>query len=67
MKILLLSANTGEGHNSSAKAVMEVLQSRGAECRIEDCLSFLSPQFSKFLCDWHVRIYRYGGSRFDKG
>ena len=67
MKILLLSANTGEGHNSSAKALMEVLQGRGAECCMEDCLSFVSPQFSKFLCDWHVRIYRYGGSMFDKG
>lgn len=67
MRVLMLSANTGEGHNSSAKAVMEVLESRGVECCIEDCLAYLSPNFSKFICSWHVRIYQYGGSIFDKG
>ena len=67
MRILMLSANTGEGHNSSAKAVMEVLQERGVECHLEDCLAYLSPNFSRFICNWHSRIYRYGGSMFDKG
>lgn len=67
MRILMLSANTGEGHNSSAKALMEVLQSRGVECQLQDCLAYLSPNFSKFICDWHVRIYQYGGKIFDKG
>ncbi|MBO5079109.1 MAG: hypothetical protein J6B67_05450 [Oscillospiraceae bacterium] len=66
MRILMLSANTGEGHNSSAKALMEVLQSRGVECQLQDCLAYLSPNFSKFICDWHVRIYQYGGKIFDK-
>lgn len=67
MRIMLLSANTGEGHNSSAKAIMEVLQANGAECCLQDCLSFLSPGFSKFISDWHTRIYQYGGKIFDKG
>lgn len=67
MRILMLSANTGEGHNSSAKALIEVLQSRGVECVMQDCLAFLSPNFSKFVCQWHVRIYQYGGKIFDKG
>lgn len=67
MRILMLSANTGEGHNSSAKAVIEVLSSRGVECVMQDCLAYLSPNFSKFICDWHVRIYQHGGSIFDKG
>lgn len=67
MRVLMLSANTGEGHNSSAKAVMEVLQSRGVECHMQDCLAYLSPNFSKFICSWHVRIYQHGGGIFDKG
>lgn len=67
MRILLLSANTGEGHNSTAKAVMGVLESRGIECTMADTLAFLSPGFSKFICDWHVRLYRHGRKLFDLG
>lgn len=67
MKIMLLSANTGEGHNSSGKAIMEVLQARGVSCDMFDTLSFLSPAFSKFICDWHLIIYQHGGKMFDRG
>ena len=67
MRILLLSANTGEGHNATAKAVMGVLESRGVECTMADTLAFLSPGFSKFICDWHVRLYRHGRKLFDLG
>lgn len=67
MRIMMLSANTGEGHNSSAKAIMEVLQARGVECELVDCLAFLSPSFSRFICDWHVRIYQHTPRVFDKG
>lgn len=67
MRVLLLSANTGEGHNSTAKAVMGVLESRGVECTMADTLAFLSPGFSKFICDWHVRLYRHGRKLFDLG
>ncbi len=67
MRILLLSANTGEGHNSCAKAVMEVLEAEKVQCDLEDALACLSPGFSKFVCDWHSRIYKYGGKIFDVG
>ena len=67
MRILLLSTNTGEGHNSTAKAVMGVLEARGVECVMADTLAFLSPGFSKFVCDWHVRLYRHGRKLFDIG
>lgn len=67
MGILLLSANTGEGHNATARAIMEVYESRQIPCRMEDTLSFLSPGFSKFICDWHIRLYRYGPKLFDFG
>lgn len=59
MRILFLSSNTGEGHNSTAKAVMEVLEARGVTCEMIDVLACLSPKFSKFICNWHSRIYRY--------
>ena len=46
MGILMLSANTGEGHNATARAIMEVYESRQIPCQLEDCLAFLSPGFS---------------------
>ncbi len=67
MRILLLSCNTGEGHNSTAKAVGYVLRARGVQCDMEDSLSYLSPEISKFICNWHVRIYRYMPPVFDVG
>lgn len=39
MKILILTCSTGEGHNSAAKAVAEVFESRGVECEVTDPLS----------------------------
>ena len=65
MRILLLSANTGEGHNSTSKAIMEVLEPQGITCDLRDTLAYLSPRFSKFVCNWHVRLYKYAPKLFD--
>ncbi len=67
MHILLLSANTGEGHNSTAKALVEVFQQQGHSCHILDALSYLSTGFSKLICNSHNRIYRYLPKLFDAG
>ena len=67
MRVLLLSCNTGEGHNSTAKAIMSVLEERGVECKMEDVLACLSPKFSKFVCNWHVRLYKYAPKLSDAG
>ena len=58
MKILILSANTGGGHNSAAAAIREALCRRGADCDVADALQFLSPRFSQFLSASHVLAYR---------
>lgn len=63
----MLSCNTGEGHNSTAKAVADSLARYGVSAELQDALSFLSPKFSKFICNWHVRIYRYAPKLFDAG
>lgn len=59
MKTLILSCNTGEGHNSCAKAIQEYFHAESEECIIEDALCFLSPGISEFMSVWHSRIYRY--------
>lgn len=67
MRIVMLSCNTGEGHNSTAKAIQEVLKSRGVECDLVDVLACLSPGFSKFVCNWHARLYKYAPKLWDVG
>lgn len=67
MRILLLSCNTGEGHNSTAKAIIEEMEAKGIGCDMEDVLACLSPRISKFICNWHTRIYKYVPRLFDVG
>ncbi len=65
MKILILSCNTGEGHNSAAKAVKYYFDRAGEGCVIADALSFVSPQISKLVSSGHVFIYRHVPNMFD--
>lgn len=58
MPILILSANTGGGHNSAAAAIREELASRGIESEIQDGLKYLSEQTSKFISWGHSYIYK---------
>ena len=57
-KVLILSCNTGEGHNSCAKAIKEAFNEREMECNIADALSFISPEISKMVSRLHVWVYR---------
>ena len=59
MRVLILSCNTGEGHNSCAAALQEYFSARGIACDVADALKFLSEGMSRFISHWHTRIYRY--------
>jgi len=67
MRVLILSCNTGEGHNSCGKAIREVFQTRGIDCEMEDALRFVSPAFSKTMSWGHTKIYRYAPKLFGSG
>lgn len=67
MKTLILSCNTGEGHNSCARAIKEYYNDKGEVCEIEDSLRFVSQRVSNIISKWHVRLYRYTPKLFDKG
>ena len=76
MKVLILSCNTGQGHNTAGKAVLAELQRLGIECEMLDALSFESEMASKMISDIHSkgalhlpRVYGLGVStakRLDK-
>lgn len=58
MRILILSCNTGEGHNSAAKALQDCFLKQQTACEIQDALAFWSPNKSKIISHGHVFIYR---------
>ena len=59
MRVMILSCNTGEGHNSCAGAIKEVYDACGEECAIYDALRFISPNVSRFMAWGHVFMYRH--------
>ena len=67
MKALILSCNTGEGHNSCAKAIQECFESHGAVCDIRDTLGFISKGVSRFIAGGHVFVYRHTPGLFRRG
>ncbi len=67
MRVLILSCNTGEGHNSAAKAIGVQLEAQGVEYEIVDALAFVSEKVSDFISGWHVRIYQHVPALFNIG
>lgn len=55
MRPLILSCNTGAGHNSAGKAVREQFLKNGVDCQILDALSFASESLSRFVCNFYVK------------
>ena len=67
MRTLILSCNTGAGHNSCAKALQETFTAHGEVCDIIDALQFISERASQFISNWHTRIYLYAPKLFKAG
>lgn len=66
-RILLLSCNTGQGHNSTAKALAEEFARRGAVADIRDALAFASPSASRFVSGVHNMSAVYAPALFSIG
>ena len=58
MRVLILSANTGAGHNSAAAAIGEELTARGESWEIVDSLAFISEKVSGFISWGHSYVYK---------
>ncbi len=58
MKALILSCNTGGGHNSAAKAIAEELLAHGDEAYVLDYLCLASKGVSKLVGDGYVQIVK---------
>ena len=67
MKILILSCNTGGGHNSAAAAVKEYFDSKDVYCEIQDALAFDSRLKSEIISKGHVMLYKKAPGLFGAG
>ena len=59
MNTLILSCNTGQGHNSCAAAIKEYYDQMGQPCAVEDALAFISEGISAFISWGHSTVYRH--------
>ena len=67
MKILILSCNTGEGHNSTARAIREEAEKRGDIVDIWDAMSFWSDATNKLVVDGQEFLYKHIPGLFGSG
>ncbi len=58
MKVLILSCNTGAGHNACARAIQEELTERRMPCDIRDALAFVSKDVSNLISQGHIWLYK---------
>ena len=59
MKILILSCNTGEGHNSAGWAVKEYLELQGHQVVMEDMMLLKGARTSKAVGGAYVGIVKH--------
>ena len=67
MKILILTCNTGGGHNSAALALKTYFNKNDVECDIADFLGFGKDFANNIICNGHVFIYRHAPKLFELG
>lgn len=67
MKVLILTCNTGGGHNTAAASVQEAFVKAGWSCDIADALAFISKRVPKIMGSGHNWIYRHAPALFNFG
>lgn len=58
MKVLILSCDTGEGHNSAGRALLDYFSSRGVQSEMLNGLRFYPRMLSTLISKGHVFVYR---------
>ena len=67
MKVLVLSCNTGQGHNSAAKAICEKFISLGHSCVVKDALAYASKPVSNVVSESYNKIVMHTPKAFGAG
>ncbi len=67
MRLLILSCNTGEGHNATARALALAAEAKGDTAEIRDALSYWPAGTNRFVCSGHVFLYKKAPELFGAG
>lgn len=59
MKVLILSCNTGEGHNTAAKALRAQLLKKGHQAVLVDMMRLKSARVSRVVGDLYIHAAKY--------
>ena len=66
MKILIMSVTAGNGHNSTAQAMVEVFEKNGIECRILDTLEYINKHLGNGVQDGYLFTTKHFKSTYGK-
>lgn len=66
MNVLILSCNTGGGHNTAAKALYGEFEKRGIDVRIKDAMDFVPKPKRDIVEKGHGFLYRHAPKMFGK-
>lgn len=66
MKTLILSCNTGQGHNTAGSAMLETLARHDCDCEMRDALQFGGPRASRYISGTYVRITQLNPAFFGR-
>lgn len=75
VKVLILSCNTGQGHNAAGKALLEEFRAREISCDMQDALAFAGQRASRVVSNTYINIavktpnifgLMYKGGKFDQ-
>lgn len=64
MKVLILSCNTGEGHNAAARAVQAALVRKGHEAEVVDLMMLKGRRTSKLVGGGYVSVVKHAPRLF---
>ncbi|MFQ7281966.1 MAG: MGDG synthase family glycosyltransferase [Christensenellales bacterium] len=64
MKVLILSCNTGQGHNSAGRALFECFTHSGIPCEMKDALSFAGEKASRLVSSGYINMATHAPNLF---
>ena len=67
MKVLILTCNTGGGHNAAAKAIAKELNSRNIENEVKDALEFVPRTKKEIIENGHSLMCKFMPELFGEG
>ena len=64
MKVLILSITAGQGHHACGAAISDYLKSKGVQCRMLDCLSYINKLLGESVSQGYLLSTQYSPAAY---